>query len=92
MYVRILKKRDNDRFKKGIENELILDDLKDFVFEEFYENVENKKEYGEIDKISNFKKMDFCKKICSLENNTLEKVFLNLKFEIEELNKIFTNN
>lgn len=87
-YKRIIKKQENERFKKGIENSLYIEVLKDFDFDKFYTKKEKKDGYGASSYISEFKKNEFCDKICELDNNILKEVFKNLKNEIIELNDL----
>ena len=90
-YKRIIKKQENERFKKGIENSLYIEVLKDFDFDKFYTKKEKKDDYGALSNISEFKKNEFCDEICKLDNNILKEVFKNLKDEIIALNNLIEN-
>lgn len=72
--------------KKGIENALILDDVD---ITPYYGEKRSEGDYGEINIIKEFKKMEFCDYICSLEKGKLEIIFGNLKKEIEKLIEIY---
>ena len=71
--------------KRGIENALILDDIK---LEDYYNKKESVSDYGEIKIISTLEKMRLCNDICSKPNNELKPVFANLKVEIEKIDKL----
>jgi len=68
---------------------LILEASKDLNFDEFYTHKEIVDDYGGKKSISEFKKMEFCEKICSLDDETLKKVLANLRQEIERLRELF---
>ncbi|WP_270445701.1 AAA family ATPase [Fusobacterium varium] len=87
-YKRIIKKQENERFKKGIENALFIEALKNFKFDDFYTEKEKKDDYGASSSIGEFKKNEFCEEICRLDNNILKEVFKNLKDEIIALNDL----
>lgn len=87
--IRVLEKRSNGRFRVGIENALVIDELSDWNFDEFYNYKEKTDDYGGKKTIPEFKKMEFCDKICKLDDETLKKVFANLEKEIKKLKKLF---
>ncbi len=72
--------------KKGIENALILDDID---LTSFYSYKEKEGDYGDNSKIAEFKKMECCDAICVMDNETLKKVFKNLKTVVDDLLSIF---
>ncbi len=74
--------------QKGIENALVLDAID---VKPFYCTKTKCGDYGEdnITTITEFKKMEFCDYICSLESETLKAVFSNLKEVIDSLISIF---
>ncbi len=83
-YIKVVKQNDNnDRFKKGVENALEIDGLSDIDFPNFYSERTNIGDYGENKTISEFKKMEFCEYICSLDSEILKSVLINIKKEID---------
>lgn len=77
----------NDRgMKAGIENALVYGDID---IGPFIKQRVNYDDYGMKKTIEEFQKMDCCKYICSLENNQLSPVLINLKTEVEELSSFF---
>lgn len=87
VYIRCVQNFENTKgMKKGIENALVLDDID---LTEFYSCVEKNGDYGEVNKISTLEKMKLCDHICSLDNGVLNRVFYNLKREIELLVPLF---
>lgn len=83
-YIKVVKQNDNnDRFKKGVENTLEIDGLNDINFSEFYSNRTSIGDYGENKIIPEFKKMEFCEYICSLDSEILKNVLINIKKEID---------
>lgn len=87
-YKKILKKQENIKFKKGIENSLFIEALGDFKFDDFYTKKEKIDDYGGTSIISEFKKQEFCDAICKLDVNILKEVFKYLKDEIIDLNNL----
>lgn len=87
VYIRTIPLYKNTkRMKKGIENALILDciDVTPFYCTKIKEG-----DYGNDNTITEFKKMEFCDYICSLDIETLKKVFDNLREVIDSLAEIF---
>lgn len=72
--------------KRGIENILVLDEID---LSTYYSEKISKTEYGEENIIRNFEKMKLCEDICKMDKAILEKVFINLKKEIDELLELF---
>ena len=72
--------------KIGIENALVLDNIDTGSF---YSTKTKEGGYGEKNTITVFEKMKFCDYICGLDNAILEKVFMNIKDVIEELDLLF---
>ncbi|MCD8303319.1 MAG: ATP-binding protein [Prevotellaceae bacterium] len=66
----------------GVENALVLDDIDIEQFRSENKELDN---YGATKTIPHFNKMECCNYICSLDQDTLKKVFSNLKCEIDEL-------
>lgn len=89
LYVRSIPKYENAKnMKKGIENALVLDNVDTAPF---YECKTKEGDYGDNNIIVEFKKMDFCKYICSLEEEKLKQVFYNIQSVLESLIKIFND-
>lgn len=87
VFTRVIQPYDNTKhMKKGIENALVLDniDVNQFYFQKTKEG-----DYGENNTIMEFKKMEFCDYICSLDDKMLEEVFKNLRKEIEKLIELY---
>lgn len=74
------------RIKSGIENALVLDSID---LADFYNHKTIYGDYGEPKDIPEFKKMEFCDYICSLDKNSLKVVLGNLKTVIDSLLEIF---
>ena len=74
------------RIKSGIENALILDSID---LTDFYNHKTVYGDYGEPKDIPEFKKMEFCDYVCSLDNESLKVVLGNLKTVIDFLLDIF---
>ena len=72
--------------KIGIENALVLDEVDT---NPFYSTKVKEGYYGDVNTIVSFEKMKFCDYICSLDNDMLKKVFMNLKAIIDSLQDIF---
>ena len=72
--------------KIGIENALVLDEIDT---NPFYSKKVKEGDYGDDNTIVSFEKMKFCDYICSLDDNMLQKVFVNLKAIIDDLQNIF---
>lgn len=87
VFVRTITRRENNRFKRGVENALVLPSNFDYL--PFYSVKEKIGDYGETKNNSEFKKMEFCNHICALPIEELKNIFVNLKEEIEKLVKLF---
>ena len=74
--------------EKGIENALILDDID---MSPYYISKEKIGNYGEKTQYQEFDKMACCESICSMDDDTLKKVFANLKETIEHLINLYNN-
>ena len=70
------------RMKVGIENALVLDKIE---LSPFYSTEIKEGNYGDNNTIVEFKKMEFCDYICSLDEQTQREVLANLKPVIESL-------
>lgn len=68
--------------KKGIENALVFDKID---LRKFYSSKTTIGEYGEKKEIQSFNKMLCCDSICSMDNVTLQEVFVHLKETIDHL-------
>lgn len=87
VYIRTLHTYENSKnMKKGIENALVLDSIS---MDDFYTKKERKGDYGDVNIITEFEKMRFCEHICSLTDEELVPIFVNLKKEIERISQIF---
>lgn len=71
---------------KGIENSFVFGDID---IEDCYYIQTVNKGYGKVSQIPEFNKKRCCQKICSLDNDTLKKVFYNTKNEIEKLVSLY---
>ena len=74
------------RIKSGIENALVLDSID---LTGFYNHKTIYGDYGEPKDIPEFKKMEFCDYICSLDENSLKIILGNLKTVIDSLFDIY---
>lgn len=75
----------NDRnIKVGIENALVFGDLN---IERFRKQKIGTDDYGIEKRIPEFQKMECCDYICSLDDEKLKSIFINLKAIIEEISK-----
>lgn len=81
--------RNAKKMKKGIENALILDNID---IAPYYSLKKKEGDYGDVNIINEFKKMEFCDYICSLDAEILEEVFSNLKEVIESLIALYKEN
>ena len=87
VYTRALPTYPNSKgMKKGIENALVLDSID---LTGFYNHKTIYGDYGEPKDIPDFKKMEFCDYICSLNDELLKAILSNLKIEIAALIDIF---
>ena len=87
VYIRSIPSYENSKkMKKGIENALVLDDIDTAPY---YSIKIKEGDYGDDNTIVEFKKMEFCNYICSLENEDLKIIFGNLKSIIEMLMNLF---
>ena len=78
---------ENDRnISVGIENALVFGDLD---IEEYRKQKIEIDPYGIEKRIPDFRKMECCNHICSLEAKRLKQVFINLKTEIDTLISLF---
>lgn len=88
VFVRCIPIYSNSKnIKKGIENALILDNID---MTTFYTEKHKEGDYGEKSIISEFKKMEFCDYICTLDTEKLKKIMSNLKLVVDSLLGIFT--
>ncbi len=71
------------KMDKGIENALILDCMDSM--DKFYKTYEKEGSYGTKTQSTDFLKMYFCDYICSMEKETLKKVFKNLGDVIDRI-------
>lgn len=72
---------------KGIENALVLDDID---LSPYYINKEKTGNYGEKTHYQEFDKMACCDGICSMNDELLKKVFVNLNETIEYIIKLYS--
>ncbi len=87
LYIRHIAEQKNSKgIDVGIENALILDDID---ISHFYNKKAKKGKYGEKQEFEEFDKMGCCDYLCSLESQTLEVVFENLKLLLEEMISLF---
>lgn len=87
VYTRVIPTYNNTkRMKKGIENALILDEID---VNPYYSQKIKEGDYGDDNTIVEFKKMEFCEYICSLDVDIQQIVFSNLRTVIESLSSIF---
>ena len=87
VYTRALPTYPNSKgMKKGIENALVLDSID---LTDFYNHKTIYGDYGEPKDISEFKKMEFCDYVCSLDNESLKVILGNIKIVIDSLLEIF---
>lgn len=87
VYTRALSTYPNSKgMKKGIENALVLDSID---LTGFYNHKTIYGDYGEPKDIPEFKKMEFCDYICSLDDNSLKIILGNLKMAIDSLFDIY---
>lgn len=87
VYIRVIPHYESKwKMRRGIENALILDGIS---LDQFYSTKVKEGEYGEMNSISEFKKMELCEYICSLEPEVLKHILSNLKNVIESLLKIY---
>ena len=87
VYTRALPTYPNSKgMKKGIENALVLDSID---LTGFYNHKTIYGDYGEPKDIPEFKKMEFCDYICSLDEDLLKVILGNLKTVIDSLLEIF---
>ena len=83
LHARLIPQFDNSKeIKKGIENALVLDNID---LNSFYTKKETVGDYGEVKIVSEFKKMECCEYICALDDDTLQKVFVNLKVVVDDM-------
>lgn len=81
VYTRVIPQY-NKGMKIGIENALVLDGVDTTPF---YSVKTKEGNYGDDTTIREFKKMEFCNHICSLNDQDLVKIFANLKPVIDSL-------
>lgn len=87
VYIRAIPCYSNSkRIRSGIENALVLDSID---LTNFYNHKTIYGDYGEPKDIPEFKKMEFCDYLCSLDDELLKVVLGNLKTEIDSLLKLF---
>ncbi len=88
-YVKAMPRFDNNVFKKGIENALVIDGLSSGIISRFYSQKTKIDDYGAENKISEFNKMEFCEYICSQKKDIPKGFLINLKNIIDELLTIY---
>lgn len=87
VYIRVLPTfSSTKKMKKGIENALILDSIDTSPY---YSSKIKEGDYGDDNTIVEFKKMEFCDYVCSLDISCLKTVFANLKSTIDSIVLIF---
>ena len=87
VYIRVLPTYQNSKgMRIGIENALVLDDVD---ITNFYSRKEKQGDYGNATIITEFKKMECCDYICSLDDNSLKIILGNLKTVIDSILEIF---
>lgn len=87
VYTRALPTYSNSKdMKKGIENALVFDSID---LTDFYNHKTIYGDYGNTTIITEFKKMEFCDYICSLDDGSLKIILGNLKMVIDSLLEIF---
>lgn len=74
--------------KRGIENALVIDSVDTTPF---YTTKIKEGDYGNDNTITDFKKMEFCDYVCSLDAERLKMIFGNLKSEIDVLMNYFNS-
>ncbi len=82
----IAQYNNSKNLKSGIENALVLDEID---LNSYYTKKQTFGNYGEENTISTFNKALCCDSICSMKNQALEKVFINIKNEIDQLLNYF---
>lgn len=89
VYVITIPQYNNSKkMKKGIENALVLDNIDT---EDFYSEKTKIGDYGDDSIIKEFRKMDFCNYICSLDDEILKGVFSNLRTQIDKIIEIMNS-
>jgi hypothetical protein len=84
LYIRTMSANSsNTIYKKGVENLLVLPS--DFNKDEFYSTKEREDDYGAITTTKSLNKMKLCDFICSLDNDRLKKILINIHSEILKL-------
>ena len=87
VYIRVLPTYQNSKgMRIGIENALVLDDVD---ITNFYSRKEKQGDYGNATIITEFKKMECCDYICSLDKESLKVILGNLKTVIDSILEIF---
>lgn len=87
VYTKVIPYYKNSKgMKKGIENALVLDQVD---MTSFYEEKIKEGDYGDNNTIVEFKKMECCKAICSMDVQIQKDIFINLKSIIETLLSIY---
>lgn len=87
VYIRVLPTYQNSKgMRIGIENALVLDDVD---ITNFYSRKEKQGDYGNATIITEFKKMECCDYICSLDEESLKVILGNLKTVIDSILEIF---
>ncbi len=84
----IPKYENSKRMKRGIENALVIDSVDTTPF---YTTKIKEGDYGDDKTITEFKKMEFCDYICSLDAEKLKIIFGNLKSVIDMLMNLFNS-
>lgn len=84
LYIRTMKANSsNTIYKRGVENLLELPSY--FNKEEFYSTKEKEDDYGGITTTKSLNKMKLCEYICSLDNDKLKNILINIHSEISKL-------
>lgn len=87
VFIRSVPHYENERFKIGIENALIIDGID---FSGYYSVTSKTGNYGEKKDNQVFEKMKCCNGLCALDDNTLRNIFRNLKDLIDMIIKLLS--
>lgn len=91
-YILVNPQYNNPRFKAGIENALVIDAMNNDCLNKFYSIRESVDDYGGIKIIPEFKKMEFCDYVCSLDHNELKPIFSHLDEIIKKCLSTFSED
>lgn len=87
VYTKVIPYFENSKkMKKGIENALVLDNVD---LTPYYEEKIKEGDYGDNNIIVEFKKMECCNAICSMDVEIQKEIFLHIKSIIEHLLSIY---